>query len=109
MADKLYDGLEPEAYVRKYAIDVVQYVNGTVMLAPARRSVFYSWDHAAQFIEKTRNEIAQVREEIDWLEGFSAYAEHSIYGPARQRILARQQAALADLQRGMKEASDAGQ
>jgi hypothetical protein len=60
------------------------------------------WQLAYDFTIAREKQIAEVGEEITWLEGFSAFAEHSVYGPARERILARERAALAELRRGWK-------
>jgi hypothetical protein len=63
---------------------------------------FPGWQAAAQFTRDRLEAIRQIEEEIEWLRGMCAWREHGIYGPRYDRILAREQAALADLKRGMK-------
>ena len=65
-------------------------------------SDFASWAEAAEFTRQREEKIRELKIEIDWVTGFSAFADHSLYGPARIRILARLETALAELKKGMK-------
>jgi hypothetical protein len=73
---------------------------------------------AYEFTRKSQEEIRQVKKQIDWIQAASlVYRRHLEASPRNWRvlgkesdlialsILAREQAALAELQRGMKEAS----
>ncbi|MGB6726831.1 MAG: hypothetical protein WBE74_13080 [Terracidiphilus sp.] len=67
------------------------------------RYVFNTTDEAFLFTKEREKEIAEVRQEIAWLNCASDWARNS---PEQQRILAREQAALADLLRGWRENGD---
>ena len=66
---------------------------------------YASYDEALKsaraFTEQREREIAEVEEEIAWL-----YVGQSGIGPVFHRILAVEQARLAELRRGMKEGSE---
>lgn len=74
------------------------YKKGTVLLNWANHCFyeFDSWSAALAFTEQRLREIAEVEEEITLLERW-----RTISG-ATKRILAREQAHLAELKRGMK-------
>jgi hypothetical protein len=55
-----------------------------------------AWHATYLFTVERERQIAEVKEEIDWINCGRKIE------PAAQRILAREQAALAELQRGMK-------
>lgn len=76
--------------------------------APIRGRIFYSWTDAAEFTRARLEEIRQVEEEIQFVEISLKYA-HEACGVEScgceepfKRILAREEAVLADLKRGMK-------
>lgn len=60
------------------------------------------WSEARLYTEHREREIAEVEEEIEIIEAIvGLYASHG--GNKFRRILAREQAVLAELRRGMKE------
>ncbi len=68
-----------------------------------------AWHAAFLFTKEHERKIAAVREEIEYVDSFSrmpkrngTYAEHPVW----KRILAREQAALADLLRSWREKGD---
>lgn len=77
-------------------------VGGVLFRATSEEGEARAWAAAAEFTRKREREIAEVEEEIAWISGFSAYAGHRLYGPCRARILARLEAALAELRRGWR-------
>ena len=65
---------------------------------------FPNWSAARAFTEQREREIAEVQEEIAWLsDGMDCSDPDDEVG---QRILAVEQARLAELRRGMKEGSE---
>jgi hypothetical protein len=83
------------------------YAKGTILINWANHS-FYKfkaehWDEAASFTRVRLEEIRQVEEEIALLEYASFSADLSGFKPlALGRILVREQAALAELKKGLK-------
>jgi hypothetical protein len=59
------------------------------------------WHDAYLFTVKREAEIADIQAEIAWLEWPST--KNNSIGDIRERIIAREQSALAELRRGMKE------
>ena len=67
------------------------------------------WSAARAFTENREREIAEVEEEIEYVSSFAWLPSRSgkrEEHPVWQRILARLQARLAELRRGMKEGSE---
>ena len=67
------------------------------------------WKEARAFTEQREREIAEVQEEIEYVSSFAWLPSRSgkrEEHPVWQRILAVEQARLAELRRGMKEASE---
>ena len=93
-----------EEYVKQKwkaeSLRIVPVVDGDGFISLDYSEFVNSWSAAYAFTLAREEEIRQVEEEIEWLRGFSAFAEHSIYGPVRERILAREQAALDALKKG---------
>ncbi len=65
------------------------------------RSKEIAWAAAAEFTREREEQIRHVEEEIALLEGWKHLVE--VKNPAALRILGREQAALAELKRGMKQ------
>ena len=89
------------------------YAKGTILLNWANHQFYEFKDFSAAraFTEQREREIAEVQEEIAILnEGVelaaSTDADERKYGIPFKRILARLQAVLAELRRGMKEGSE---
>ena len=68
------------------------------------------WSGARAFTEQREREIAEVREEISEIEddilSYSSHDNADSFAVIYRRILARLQARLAELRRGMKEGSE---
>ena len=82
------------------------YAKGTILLNWANHQFyeFNDWSAARDFTEQREREIAEVEEEIAWLsDGMDCSDPDDEVG---QRILAVEQARLAELRRGMKEGSE---
>ena len=70
---------------------------------------FPNWSAARAFTENREREIAEVEEEIEYVSSFAWLPSRSgkrEEHPVWQRILAVEQARLAELRRGMKEGSE---
>jgi hypothetical protein len=71
---------------------------------------FPNWSAARAFTEQREREIAEVREEISEIEddilSYSSHDNADSFAVIYRRILARLQARLAELRRGMKEGSE---
>ncbi len=78
------------------------YLRGTVLLQDVNRHWFDfdSWSAAVEFTREREEQIRHVEEEIALLEGWKHLVE--VKNPAALRILGREQAALAELKKGMK-------
>lgn len=84
------------------------YSYGPLKFAAYRHTAAEAWQAAREFTEMRLEEIRQTEEEIDVIrEGITLAGENEEdnkrYGNPFRRILADEQAALADLRRGMKE------
>lgn len=95
-----------EQFVREYWPGSADYLGSGLrpirVFTPSGVETFKNWSAAYDFTVQRRKQIAEVEEEIAFMQGFSAYENHSIYGPARKRILTRLESALADLKKGLK-------
>ena len=60
------------------------------------------WAQAYEFTRKREREIEEFEAELMWLEAESSMSDEFPY-PEALRIIAREQAALADLKRGMRD------
>ena len=94
-----------EKFVREHWIDV--YTRGDGIFAGAyklQNNHGGAWSAAAEFTRKRMAEIAEVMREIDFLNNVirtMGDTGYSAWRPEQDRILSREQAALADLERGM--------
>ena len=100
---------EKEAYVRRVWENVIvcdgsyrSYARGTVLFNWANHKFyeFADWDAAYAFTLAREEEVRQVEEEVALLKGWR-YVQEGI-SPQATRILAREQAALDELKRGMR-------
>ena len=100
---------EKEAYVRGKWENVIvcdgsyrSYARGTVLFNWANHKFyeFADWDAAYAFTLAREEEVRQVEEEVALLKGWR-YVQEGI-SPQATRILAREQAALDELKRGMR-------
>ena len=87
------------------------YAKGTILLNWANHQFyeFNDWSAARAFTEQREREIAEVQEEIEYVSSFAWLPSRSgkrEEHPVWQRILAVEQARLAELRRGMKEGSE---
>jgi hypothetical protein len=97
----VHDALTPaeEAYVRERWTFVIHSPNREIVLCNSGSPVpFDNWRAAYLFTKKREEEIADLEVDIEWLED-----QNSFEVPQLKRILAREQASLAELKRGMKE------
>jgi len=80
------------------------YEMGTVLIQDVHNHWFDfdSWQAAYDFTLAREEEIRQVEEEIKFLHELKSFGSWVENHTGWQRILAREQAALADLKRGMK-------
>ena len=88
------------------------YAKGTILLNWANHQFyeFNDWSAARAFTEQREREIAEVREEISETEddilSYSSHDNADSFAVIYRYILARLQAVLAELRRGMKEGSE---
>ena len=88
------------------------YAKGTILLNWANHQFYEFKDFSAAraFTENREREIAEVREEISEIEddilSYSSHDNADSFAVIYRRILARLQARLAELRRGMKEGSE---
>ena len=74
-----------------------QRANGSICIALDVRKLFPSYAAAAEYTRKALAKVAEIESESAWVN-----AGRNVE-PEAQRILAREQAALAEARRGMKE------
>ena len=95
---------EEEAYVRARWVDVCF---GVMIFFSGKWHSFDDWHSAYLFTVQQETEIADLKEEVRFVDGLldSWMSPGNDYGGtvSMGRILAREQAALAELRRGMKE------
>jgi len=78
----------------------LMFTNNAMYRAVFADSLEKLWAAAAEFTRERLEQIRQLEEEIAWLsDGIDVTGDDE---PIGERILAREQAALADLKRGMK-------
>ena len=88
------------------------YAKGTILLNWSNHQFYEFKDFSAAraFTENREREIAEVREEISEIEddilSYSSHDNADSFAVIYRRILARLQARLAELRRGMKEGSE---
>lgn len=104
-----FDGMEPEAFVRKHVPDVrltwtfLVIRSGNELIAQFYRGPKRDeWEEAAEWLEKRLAETSEVQEEIDLLRAVIGEIKGR-YRPRADRTDMRLQAILADLKRGLKE------
>ena len=91
---------EDRALVERVWVWHQQHANGSICIALDVRRLFPSYADAAEYTRKALLKVEEIKEEIDWIQG--AFGADSVF-LVPHRILAREQAALAEARKGMKE------
>lgn len=101
--------VDDEAYVRARWVCISAYGDGLLFIYFGKNNKsaskeFIDWHHAYLFTVQREAEIAELEQEIEFLKRVETYGSFvvSIWQTTRLRILAREQAALAELLRGWK-------
>jgi hypothetical protein len=100
--------MDDEKFVREHWVSNVQ-MGDVPLVMCSDRGPFRGWSAAAEFTRKRLEEIRLVKEEIEQVEGMLPFRGSPAWAKRKevwQRILKRLEAALAELQRGMKEQSN---